>query len=90
MSKTISKMKAIVPIGYHRYVMDIDDAVRLLEIMGNAELYTEVWRKEAEGGTSYHVWAQDPKSIGEHSVKPLPHSLYDMYKLAGEPNKEGA
>lgn len=83
MSKT--KTKAIVNIGYTRYVIDIDVAVQLVEILGNAELYREEWRSAEDGGTVYNVWAQDPKKMNELTITPLSHTSYEMYKLAGQP-----
>jgi hypothetical protein len=89
MSKTGNKTKAVVSIGYHNYVMDIEDAVQLIEIMSRAEMYNEIWRKAEEGGTTYHIWDQDPKSLKAFTIIPLSNVLYDMYKLAGEPSKAG-
>ena len=86
MSKQSSK--AIITIGYTKYVVDIEDAIKLSEILANAEMYEEKWRKSEEGlsGTTYHVWEQDAHV--EHTLKVLPTSLYRLYKLAGKPEEK--
>ena len=77
--------KAIVTLGYVKYVVDADEAVTIANIIANAELYTEKWRKAEEGGTTHHVWEQDANN--DVSMKVLPVSLYRMYKLAGKPEE---
>ena len=77
--------KAIVEVGYTKYVMEASDAVTIANILANAELYAEKWRTSAEGGTSYYIWEQD-KHI-ETPIRVLPTNLYNMYKLAGKPEE---
>ena len=78
--------KAIITIGYTKYVVSVSDAVKLAEILGDAERYTETWRKAEDGGTTYHIWEADTHE--EYSVKVIPDALYRMYKLAGKPEEK--
>lgn len=75
--------KAVITIGYTKYVVSISDAVKLAEILGDAERYSETWRTAEAGGTSYNIWEADTHE--EYSVKVIPDALYRMYKLAGKP-----
>lgn len=77
--------KAIISIGYAKYVVDASDAVKLAEIMANAELYTDKWRKPEDGGTTHHIWEQDEHT--ETPIRVIPNNLYRMYKLAGKPEE---
>ena len=83
---TKQSSKAIITIGYTKYVVDVEDAIKLSEILANAEMYEEKWRKVEDGGTTYHIWQQDAHV--EHTLKVLPTSLYKMYKLAGKPEEK--
>ena len=85
LSKSGSVGKAIVTIDYDSYVVDADDAITIANILSNAELYKEKWRKSEGGGTTYHVFEQDAKPPA--IVKVLPMPLYKMYKLAGKPQE---
>jgi hypothetical protein len=78
--------KALVSVGYHTYVLDTQDALRLLEIMCNAEIYEEKWRKDEDGGALHYVYPQD-SSEGIRQLRVIPDALYKMAKLAGKPEK---
>jgi len=79
--------KAIMRIGYNEYVVDVSDAVAVMEIMGKAEIY-KVKRdyKATPPVTSYHVWGQDADSGDNLTVQLLPDAMYRVAKLAGKPN----
>jgi hypothetical protein len=76
--------KAIVQVGYDRYVMDAKDALALHEILAKAELFKRDYRTKDEGGPLYHIWEQD-HTTETRSFEILPDSLYRMAKLAGKP-----
>ena len=79
--------KAIVSVGYNKYVVDADDAITLTRIMMSAEKYREVWRKQEDGGTTYHVWEPEHNEMEDIGIKVLPSVRYKMYKLAGKPQE---
>ena len=51
--------KATVRVGYTEFVLDTQKALTLLELLSEAEIYEEKWRKSDEGGPTYHVYPQD-------------------------------
>ena len=75
--------KAIVKIGYNKYVLDTRQALALLEIMAEAELYEDKYRSKELGGTTHHVWEQSAESMLDLSL--MPDAFYRMCKLAGKP-----
>ena len=77
--------KAIVGIGYKRYVLEIEDAVTLGRLLATAELYEEKWRRVEDGGTTKHVWGQEEGD--GFTVIILPEAAYQIYKLAGKPKE---
>lgn len=74
--------KAILNIGYMKYVMDVDKAIRIMDMLGGVEEYEEKWHKPEEGGTTYHVYNA---SIDRLRVTIMPDALYRMAKMAGKP-----
>ena len=72
--------KAVIDIGFNKYVLDLKDAVTVLEMLGKAEKYETKWGKE--GGTSHYIYSQE-ESMGSLSL--LGENLYRMAKLAGKP-----
>ena len=52
--------KAVIRIGYNDYVVDISDAVTMMEIMGKAEHYkTKSDYGNTPTTTAYYVWEQE-------------------------------
>jgi hypothetical protein len=76
--------KLCVTIGYKKYVMKVEDAIQFTELLSNAELYEEVHHKEAEGGSTHHVYDVGVPDVSMHLIS---ESLYQMAKLAGKPIK---
>ena len=76
--------KVIVELGYNKYLLDTKEAVDLAEILSKAELYKDVWHKEEDGGTTYHVYAQDGVTSSV-SMSIMPDHLCRMARLAGKP-----
>ena len=81
----LSMSKLCVTIGYKKYVMKVEDAIQFTELLSNAELYEEVHHKEAEGGSTHHVY--DVGVAEGFSMHLISESLYQMAKLAGKPIK---
>lgn len=77
--------KAVLKIGYLNYVMDVDKAIRVMDLLSGVEEYEEKWQKAEEGGTTYHVYDADSDRI---RVQILSDSKYRMAKLAGKPERK--
>lgn len=76
--------KALVQFGYSSYVLDAQAALKLTELLADAEIYEEKWRKAEEGGTTHHIYPQD-NSDAMRSIRIMPNALYQMAKMAGKP-----
>jgi hypothetical protein len=83
-------MKAVIQIGYRRYVMEAEDALVLAKALANSERYEKKWRDEKNGGTSYHIWAPNVSNDDPCTIELLSDNLYRLAKLAGEPEREAA
>lgn len=79
--------KAIVRFGYDQYVMDVQDAITMHEIMAKAECFKRDYRSRDNGGPLYYVWEQDADNEAR-SFEILPDNLYRMAKLAGKPESK--
>lgn len=73
--------KVIMSFGYNEYVLDIQDAVTVIDIMTKAEKYKIKWRKD--DNSTHHVW-HDEESMASLAIKPIGENLYRTAKLAGE------
>lgn len=77
--------KVIVNMGWNKeFVMDADKALTLLDLLKDAEVYTERYRGAEEGGSTFHVFSQD-KFLCDMRV--LSDSFYNLAKLAGKPEE---
>ena len=77
--------KVIMSFGYNECVLDIQDAVTIMEIMTKAEKYKVKWRKDDK--STHHVW-HDEENMGGMAIKPIGENLYRTAKLAGEPRED--
>ena len=78
--------KAIVSVGYNKYVMDTEKAVMFLDLLASAEVYEFKYRSKEKGTSTYHVYDQE---VGvEHTFTIMPDAFYRMCKLAGKPIKD--
>ena len=78
--------KIVVQVGYKSFVMEGDKALALLDTLEHAEVFESKYRSEAEGGTLYHVYPQEP-TARVVEIMYLTDAQYRMYKLAGKPNE---
>jgi hypothetical protein len=76
--------KVIMNIGYNEYVVDLADAVTVMEVMAKAEKYKA---KYNSGGYTHHVW-DDGGDNPVTFIKPINENLYRTAKLAGEPKDD--
>jgi hypothetical protein len=75
----------VLDFGWNtKFIVKTEDALKIINILEKAEMYEEKWRKEEDGGTTYHVWPVGDKLPG---LKIVSESLYQMAKLAGKPEK---
>ena len=78
--------KAIVSVGYRKYVMNIEEAITFGNLLAKAEQYDEKWHKDTGNGssTTKHIWEIDEDS---YNIVILPDAAYTTYKLAGKPKE---
>jgi hypothetical protein len=79
--------KALIRVGYNDYVMDISDAVTLMEIMSKAENYkVKNDYKVTPNTTAYYIWDQEANNRDTVTISLLPDTVYRVAKLAGKPD----
>jgi hypothetical protein len=81
--------KAIVHLGYHEYVLDLQDAAKVLDILSTAEVHRTKYHT-GEGGrtgfTSYHIFSQEDGD-GRTNLTVLSDDAYRKAKLLGKPDE---
>lgn len=78
--------KAIIKIGYNEYVMDVSDAVTIMEAMAKAENYKAKHDYSTPSTTTaYYIWEQETSNRDSVSICLLPDAVYRVAKLAGKP-----
>lgn len=83
-------MKAIVQVGYIKYVMDAEKAVKFMALLEEAEIYENRWHsnKDAEGKDnsfySHHVYNNEDITKFQ-TLEFMQEAFYKMAKLAGKP-----
>lgn len=83
MAEQTNDVMATIAIGYKTYVMSVDAAVAIAKAMASAELYERKYRSNSEGGSTYHVYADDTRDMIDIGF--IPAIKYRMAKLAGKP-----
>jgi len=71
----------VITIGYDDYVMPMNDAMTLLGIMSRAHKYD---KKFVDGNYVTYIYPAEK----EYPCKMITESLYQMAKLAGNPNQD--
>ena len=71
---------AVLYLGSKNYVLSVEDAVKVADMLGQAETYEQEWRPDNK--TTHHIYPCE-EAVG--SISFLPDSAYQMYKLAGKP-----
>lgn len=78
--------KAVIKIGYNEYVMDVSDAVAVMEAMAKAENYKVKHDYTAQPNTTaYYIWEQETSNRDSVSISLMPDAVYRVAKLAGKP-----
>lgn len=79
--------KIVIDMGYRSLVMDADVAVKVMDLLGKAELYSEKYHSavgDTPSHSTFHVYPMDAKHAAI-SMRLLGDEAYKMYKLAGAP-----
>jgi len=75
--------KAVIRLGYTDYVMPLDRAVVIAEMLIEAERYhTKGYGEE----TTYHVWEEHQRRGVDVTV--IPEHIYRTGKAAGKPDNK--
>lgn len=79
--------KATVSIGHNDFVLDLSDAVTLMEIMSKAENYKAKTDYNATPSTTaYYIWEQEVTNRNSVTIQLLPDAVYRVAKMAGKPS----
>ena len=83
-----TKNYGIIELGYTKYVLPIDDAMQVINMLTDAGVYTADYIKDEVSGTHSTVHKIVPATMGNRfTIQVLPTHAYKAYLLAGE--KEG-
>lgn len=77
--------KAILNLGYGAYVMNMEQAVAISEMLAKAELYVSKYHSYSKEST-HHIYDNDSSELG--TLKLVSDGFYQMAKLAGKPADE--
>jgi hypothetical protein len=82
------KPKAVVTSGWHKLVMDLDDAITFATLLAKAETWEEKWVSSSdsptgESFTKFHVYPSNT----EPTLTVITEEKYNVAKLAGKPEK---
>ncbi|NBS70259.1 hypothetical protein EBT31_15315 [bacterium] len=81
--------KAILNLGYGSYVMNMEQAVVISEMLAKAELYVSKYHRDKDTGTAtstHHIYENDSSELG--TLKLVSDEFYRLSKLAGKPADE--
>ena len=79
--------KAILTIGYTKYVLDVELAVKVAKVVADAEIYEHAYHR-AEGDTeSFYTYHAYPQGDHQVTIDLISDDAYNVAKLAGKPGK---
>ena len=84
------KAKIIVAMGYRKFVMDADRALKVVELLHDAEIYETKYHGAGDGKSPYnthHVYDNDD-GTSNISIELMPEAMYAIAKLAGKPTND--
>lgn len=79
-------MKVRVEIGYENYVLEIEDAAKLVRILSEAEIFEQKWHTDTKT-SSLHIYPRMQKTNRGFTMTTLSGDEYSMAKLAGKPEE---
>ena len=79
--------KVVIDIGYRKYIVNADEAIKISTMLSTAEMYETKYTKDDKGDsmTMHYVYPQDEM---RWHMDIMPDSIYRMAKLAGKPTQE--
>ena len=79
-------MKAIIRLGYEEYVVPVDKAMLVMELMVEAERYEQ---KGYSDTATFHIWSAT-EELGDkrYTFTVISEDMYRVAKLAGKPKKD--
>jgi hypothetical protein len=79
--------KVLIEVGYRKYVVNADEAIKISTMLSTAEMYERKYEKDDKGDstTMHYVYPQDEM---RWQMEIMPDSIYRMAKLAGKPVQE--
>ena len=75
--------KVVIEIGYKKYIVNADDALKIAAMLSTAEMYETKYVKD--GDSMHYVYPQDAM---RWYMEIMPDSIYRMAKLAGKPTQD--
>ena len=79
--------KVVISIGYKKYIVNADDAIKMAAMLSTAEMYETKYRKDDKGDSTTMHFVYPQEDANWH-MEIMPESVYRMAKLAGKPNKD--
>ena len=81
--------KAIITMGYRSIVLDVEDAVKVVNILAGGELYEDKYHS-SEGNrpafSTHHIYPMETMRSAV-DLRLLSNEEYRMYSMAGKPEK---
>ena len=84
------KAKIVISLGYRKFVMDADKALKIVDLLHDAEMYESKYHStvgDTPAYNSHHVYAND-ESTSTIGIELLPEAMYAVAKLAGKPTND--
>jgi len=79
----MEKQRVILQVGMETYVMDMEDAIKVTNILGMSERFK---RKGYGGAATFHIWEEaSPPLAPDRAIHLLDKATYNIAKLAGKP-----
>lgn len=79
--------KVVIEIGYRKYIVNADEAIKISTMLSTAEMYESKYTKDDKGDSipMHYVYAQEDM---RWHMEIMPDSIYRMAKLAGKPTQD--
>lgn len=79
--------KVAIEIGYKKYIVNADDAIKMAAMLSTSEVYETKYTKDHKGDsmTMHYVYPQEDM---RWHMEIMPDNIYRMAKLAGKPVQE--
>jgi hypothetical protein len=81
-----TKVKAKLNIGYTDYVLDVESAAKVFELLSKAEVYKSVYQRDAKDYAHY-IYPQEVGMCAISSLAFLNEDIYHLGKAAGKPEE---